>query len=123
VRHKPDAAPQPSSAELLAATAGSLHLGRTQALYGIMKDPALRARLFDRLGMQHQSEGLEFFAAVLDRNRMSGDRMAATREIIRRYVVNGAPREISIAFAHKDWILTAAVQEDTSPMYGCWLVV
>jgi hypothetical protein len=101
----------------MAVTAGTLHMGHTHAFYEIMKDPALRSQLFDRLSKRYQSEGLEFFAAVIDRNRLSQDKMAATREILRKYIVNDAPLEVNISSKQKDRIIAAVLQEDTSPMF------
>jgi hypothetical protein len=94
-----------------------LHLPHTSKFYDVMMDPVLRARLFERLDSTYQSEGLEFFAAVLERNRnVHLDKMAATRDILRTFVLNTAHREVNISSKEKDRLIEASLQEDTSPM-------
>ena len=108
---------EPHSASLEAVTGGALH-NRGAQFYQAMKDKALRAILFSRLRKNYKSEGLEFFTCVLDRNRLESEDecAAATRTIMREFVLNDAKRQVNIASEARDHLIRACMEEDNTQM-------
>ena len=106
--------PIPSQAELESVTAGTLTL-KSDDFYRVMENPRLSALLTQRLAHVYRSEGLEFFTAVLERNRTS-DRKTATKKIVRDFVLDNAPRQVNMSSEMRNAILKACLSDDDSQL-------
>ena len=100
-------------------TGGALHNKAIQ-FYEAMKDKALRAILMSRLRKSYRAEGLEFFVCVMERNRIDDlvERAAATRTIVREFLLNDAKRQVNVASMERDRIMRACLEEDETKITG-----
>jgi len=109
--------PRVSLAELESVTAGTL-MTNGDAFFKVMEDPALRDELRSRLSQRLRAEGLDFVCAVVERNRTvdRAERIAATKRVIRRFLLPEADDQINLSTQMNSAIYDACFAADEAAM-------